>query len=109
MNPVVGDSGTTTSDPRNPTNLTEPTSLPASLGGDADPEAEEEAPTPPAAPIVMSSRDPDAIFSGGGIRFLSLSLSLSLSHVFQSFCLLGSSVTHTHLLFMLFLWFDAVF
>ena len=70
MNPVVGDSGTTTSDP----NLTEPTSLPASLGGDADPEAEEEAPTPPAAPIVMSSRDPDAIFSGGGIRFLSLSL-----------------------------------
>jgi hypothetical protein len=81
MNPVVGDSGTTTSDPRNPTNLTEPTSLPASLGGDADPEAEEEAPTPPAAPIVMSSRDPDAIFSGGGIRFLSLSLSLSLSRV----------------------------
>ena len=42
-------------------------------------DADSEAPPPPPPPsILMSSRNPDAIFSGGGIRFLSLSLSLSL-------------------------------
>ena len=41
-------------------------------------DADSEAPPPPPPPsILMSSRNPDAIFSGGGIRFLSLSLSLS--------------------------------
>lgn len=60
--------------------VTDSALLPSSPSGDAhedDPPAE---PLPSPADTVMSSRDPDALYSGGGIRFL----------IFPFKCLYGS-------------------
>ncbi|RYQ93279.1 hypothetical protein Ahy_B09g099545 isoform A [Arachis hypogaea] len=50
-------------------------------------------PAPPAAPnIVMSSKDHDSLFSGGGIRFLIHSFSSRLSFNFRQACLSRAGV-----------------
>lgn len=83
MNTAGDDSATTTATTADPGNSTVPTD-PTSITGVSDQEVE--ATRPPIPPrlqvpaFIVSSKDPDPIFSGGGIRYSS-SLCLGLSSI----------------------------
>ncbi|XP_035546985.1 uncharacterized protein LOC108981366 isoform X3 [Juglans regia] len=87
MNTVGDDSAATntTTSPGNPTIPTDPTSI----AGVSDQEVE--ATRPPIPPrlqipaIIVSSREPDAIFSGGGISFLTGSQNGSFNYGYSTF------------------------
>ncbi|KAF5444643.1 hypothetical protein F2P56_033762 [Juglans regia] len=83
MNTLVEDSATTTpaTDPGNVTNPSEP----KTLAGDSVPEAKYAPPRPLAPAIIMSSKEPDAIFSGGGISFLTGSQNGSFNYGYSTF------------------------
>lgn len=81
MNTIIQDSDTTISSSASgsATNVTDSAPLPTSPSEDAhedDPPAEL---LPSPAVTVMSSRDPDALYSGGGIRFFIFLLFLTLN------------------------------
>ncbi|KAG7941092.1 hypothetical protein I3843_16G020900 [Carya illinoinensis] len=84
MNTVVEDSATTTTtDPGNVTIPTDPKT------GDSDPHAKDAPPGPPSRPltpaIIISSTEPDAIFSGGGISFVTGSQNGSFNYGYSTF------------------------
>ncbi|XP_060674840.1 probable protein phosphatase 2C 11 [Ziziphus jujuba] len=71
------------------TKLAESPALPSSPSGDAHeddlPAVPSPSPSPSPPDIVMSSRDPDALYSGGGISFLTGNRSARFSYGFSSF------------------------